>query len=101
MAEDDSDDRLLAQDALRKAALATDVHFVEDGVELMDYLNRRNKFSQLANTPRPGLIILELNMPQKGWPRSVAGNQGESRIEKNSGGGVYHFHGGHGHRARL
>ncbi len=65
MAEDDSDDRLLAQDALVESGLATDVHFVEDGVELMDYLNRRNKFSQLANTPRPGLIILDLNMPKK------------------------------------
>jgi CheY-like chemotaxis protein len=65
MAEDDSDDRLLAQDALMESGLATDVHFVEDGVELMDYLNRRNKFSQLANTPRPGLIILDLNMPKK------------------------------------
>ncbi len=65
MAEDDSDDRLLAQDALVESGVATDVHFVEDGVELMDYLNRRNKFSQLANAPRPGLIILDLNMPKK------------------------------------
>jgi CheY-like chemotaxis protein len=65
MAEDDSDDRLLAQDALVESGLATDVHFVEDGVELMDYLNRKNKFSQLANAPRPGLIILDLNMPKK------------------------------------
>jgi CheY-like chemotaxis protein len=65
MAEDDSDDRLLAQDALMESGLPTDVHFVEDGVELMDYLTRRNKFSQLANTPRPGLIILDLNMPKK------------------------------------
>ncbi len=65
MAEDDSDDRLLAQDALAESGLATDVHFVEDGVELMDYLGRRNKFSNLANTPRPGLILLDLNMPRK------------------------------------
>ena len=65
MAEDDSDDRLLAQDALVESGLATDVHFVEDGVELMDYLTRRNKFSQLGNAPRPGLIILDLNMPKK------------------------------------
>lgn len=65
MAEDDSDDRLLAQDALVESGLATDVHFVEDGVELMDYLNRKNKFSQMAASPRPGLIILDLNMPKK------------------------------------
>jgi CheY-like chemotaxis protein len=65
MAEDDSDDRLLAHDALAESGLATEVHFVEDGVELMDYLIRRNKFTKLANTPRPGLILLDLNMPRK------------------------------------
>lgn len=65
MAEDDSDDRLLAQDALVESGLAAEVHFVEDGVELMDYLARRNKFTKLADTPRPGLILLDLNMPKK------------------------------------
>jgi CheY-like chemotaxis protein len=42
-----------------------DLHFVEDGVELMDYLHQRNKFSQAGKAPRPGLIILDLNMPKK------------------------------------
>lgn len=65
MAEDDSDDRLLAQDAFREIGAAIDVRFVEDGVELMDYLNRRNKFADPASAPRPGLIILDLNMPRK------------------------------------
>ncbi len=65
MAEDDSDDRLLAQDAFKESGLTTDVRFVEDGVELLDYLHRRNKFSAPANSPRPGLIILDLNMPRK------------------------------------
>jgi CheY-like chemotaxis protein len=65
MAEDDSDDRLLAQDALKESGLAMELRFVEDGVELLDYLHRRNKYSQPASSPRPGLIILDLNMPRK------------------------------------
>lgn len=65
MAEDDSDDRLLAQDALVEGKLTTDLRFVADGVELMDYLYRRNKYAQPQNSPRPGLIILDLNMPRK------------------------------------
>jgi CheY-like chemotaxis protein len=65
MADDDSDDRLLAQDAVRDSGLDAEVRFVEDGVELVDYLNRRNKFSAAASSPRPGLIILDLNMPRK------------------------------------
>jgi CheY-like chemotaxis protein len=65
MAEDDSDDRLLAKDAMAESGLSMELRFVEDGVELMDYLNRRNKFIQPENSPRPGLIILDLNMPRK------------------------------------
>ena len=64
MADDDADDRLLAQDALAECRLATDLHFVENGEELMDYLGRRGKYSK-ANAPRPGLILLDLNMPRK------------------------------------
>lgn len=65
MAEDDSDDRLLAQDALVESGIATEVRFVENGVELMDYLHHRNKFSHDASCSRPSLIILDLNMPKK------------------------------------
>jgi CheY-like chemotaxis protein len=65
MADDDSDDRLLAQDAFKESGMAMDLRFVEDGVELMDYLQRKNKFSQLGVAPKPSLIILDLNMPRK------------------------------------
>jgi CheY-like chemotaxis protein len=65
MAEDDSDDRLLAEDAMRESGIGMELRFVQDGVELMDYLNRRNKYAQPEASPRPGLIILDLNMPRK------------------------------------
>ena len=64
MAEDDADDRLLAKDALGECGMANDLHFVENGEELLDYLQRRGKYSQLPH-PRPGLILLDLNMPRK------------------------------------
>jgi len=65
MADDDADDRLLAKDALAECRLANELHFVENGEELLDYLHRRGKFVNLANSPRPGLILLDLNMPKK------------------------------------
>ena len=65
MADDDADDRLLAKDALAECQLAGDLHFVENGEELLDYLHRRGKYTQLAESPRPGLILLDLNMPKK------------------------------------
>ena len=38
MADDDADDRLLAKDALAETKLPGELHFVEDGEQLLDYL---------------------------------------------------------------
>ena len=65
MADDDADDRLLAKDALAECKLPCELQFVENGEELIDYLKRRGKFEQLGDSPRPGLILLDLNMPKK------------------------------------
>lgn len=65
LAEDDPDDRLLTMRALQKSRLANEVHCVEDGEELMDYLLRRNQYEDVDDAPRPGLILLDLNMPRK------------------------------------
>jgi CheY-like chemotaxis protein len=66
MADDDADDRLLLRDALEECQLSSnDLHFVENGEELLDYLKRRGKFAASSSSPRPGLILLDLNMPRK------------------------------------
>jgi len=65
MADDDPDDRLLVQDAFDEIRLSNPLVFVEDGVELMDYLRRRGAYAHLSGTPLPGLILLDLNMPKK------------------------------------
>ena len=65
MAEDDPEDRLLAQDALAESRLANSIRFVEDGEELLDYLRHRGRWSDPDDAPRPGIILLDLNMPRK------------------------------------
>ncbi len=65
MADDDEDDYLLAREALAESRLANYLYFVQDGEELMDYLYRRGKYEKASNAPRPGLILLDLNMPKK------------------------------------
>jgi CheY-like chemotaxis protein len=65
MADDDADDRLLCQQALDESRVLNDLYFVEDGEQLMDYLNRRGNYADPASSPRPGLILLDLNMPRK------------------------------------
>src|SRR5688572_872867 len=65
LADDDADDRVLAQDALKESRLANDLRFVENGEELMDYLLRRGLYENPETSPTPGLILLDLNMPRK------------------------------------
>lgn len=72
MADDDADDRMLVKDAFAESRLNNELHFVENGEELLDYLFRRGKFSNLKGTPYPGLILLDLNMPKKDGREALA-----------------------------
>ncbi|MGI9355379.1 MAG: response regulator [Rhizobiaceae bacterium] len=64
VADDDADDRMLIADAFEEASLSNPVDFVEDGVELLDYLHRREKFEGKTKEDMPGIILLDLNMPR-------------------------------------
>ena len=72
MADDDADDRLMTKEAFEESKLVNDLRFVEDGVELLDYLKRRGKYEDPATSPRPGLILLDLNMPKKDGREALA-----------------------------
>ena len=65
MADDDADDRMLTKDALAESRVLNDLRFVEDGEELLDYLKGRGAYTDREKAPRPGLILLDLNMPKK------------------------------------
>jgi CheY-like chemotaxis protein len=65
MADDDADDREMTREAFERRHLANELRFVVDGVELMDYLNHRGAYSDPEKSPRPGIILLDLNMPKK------------------------------------
>jgi len=82
LAEDDSDDRLLAQDAMRECGLITDLRMVEDGVQLMDYLHRANKYSQPGAAPSPSLILLDLNMPRKDGREALREIRSDANLRK-------------------
>jgi CheY-like chemotaxis protein len=63
MADDDADDRSLAKEALQEGRLANDLRFVDDGEDLLAYLRREGKYAG-TDVPRPGLVLLDLNMPK-------------------------------------
>ncbi len=65
LADDDEEDRMLTEEALEENNISDNLHFVEDGEEAMDYLQRRGKYADTKKYPLPELILLDLNMPKK------------------------------------
>ena len=65
IADDDDEDRMLTEEALEENQLSDRLYFVEDGEEVMDYLNRIGKYADVKKYPTPELILLDLNMPKK------------------------------------
>ncbi|MBC7951528.1 MAG: response regulator [Rhodospirillaceae bacterium] len=63
MADDDPADVLLTQKALEECRLKNEFRHVSDGQEMLDYLRRQGRYTDPASSPRPGLILLDLNMP--------------------------------------
>jgi len=63
--DDDEDDRMLTRQALEHAHISNSLRFVEDGKQLLDFLYQRGEFAgETGKAPRPGLILLDLNMPK-------------------------------------
>ncbi|MFH2100314.1 MAG: response regulator, partial [Pseudomonadota bacterium] len=63
MADDDPDDQILVRDAFAVNRLAHNLQFVDSGQDLMDYLDHQGRFPNPALSPRPDIILLDLNMP--------------------------------------
>lgn len=72
LAEDDNDDRYLISEALDESGVENQLFIVENGEDLLDYLHNRGKYSSKEEFPRPGLILLDLNMPRMDGREALA-----------------------------
>ncbi|MFZ0928339.1 MAG: response regulator [Syntrophobacteraceae bacterium] len=82
VADDDADDCLLIRDALIDNGLDWDVHFVGDGIELMEYLENCDGPEKQNIGCFPNLIILDLNMPRKGGREALREINVHARFNK-------------------
>ena len=64
LVEDNPDDVLLTQRALKKGHIANEVIVAEDGVEAIDFLFGRGKHEGRDVNDHPGLILLDLKLPR-------------------------------------
>jgi len=62
LVEDSPADVIITREAFHEAKLLNTLHVVEDGVQALEFLHRRGPY---ASAPRPGLILLDLNLPRK------------------------------------
>jgi len=64
LAEDDRGDQELTRRALEEGKIRNDLRVVENGEEALAYLFRRGKYKDPATSPRPDLLLLDLNLPR-------------------------------------
>jgi CheY-like chemotaxis protein len=74
MAEDDSDDRLLYEEAIRKSDFDVGYHISQDGAELMKFLRDKEN-------PRPSIILVDLRMPLMGAHEVIAAIKGDPELQ--------------------
>ena len=77
--EDNPGDVRLIKEGLKKANVNGRLSVVEDGVEAMDFLNRRGRHSA---APRPDLILLDLNLPKKDGREVLADIKADEDLRK-------------------
>jgi CheY-like chemotaxis protein len=64
IAEDDPDDCLLMEEVFRESGQGYNLVFVQDGIELFQYLRQQASYATSTSVRRPDLILLDLNMPR-------------------------------------
>ena len=77
LVEDDPGDVLMTREAFEHHRLANQLHVVEDGVEAIKFLRREGEY---ADAPRPGLVLLDLNLPRKDGREVLAEVKGDAAL---------------------
>ena len=79
LVEDDPGDVLMTKEALVDAKMANELHVVSNGEEALAFLFRQGEY---ADAPRPGLILLDLNLPRVDGREVLARIKAEEELRR-------------------
>ena len=79
LVEDNPGDVRLTQEALKDNKMHNNLHVVEDGVEALAFLRKEGQYS---GSPRPDLILLDLNLPRKDGREVLAEIKADARLRR-------------------
>ncbi len=79
LVEDNPGDVRLTREALKDAKVLNEVYVAQDGVEAMDFLQKKGKFS---DAPTPDMILLDLNLPRKDGREVLAEIKQDSKLKR-------------------
>lgn len=82
VADDDRDDRMLIDEALEESKLVNPVDYCVDGIDLLNYLRREDRWEHLKDEPLPGLILLDLNMPRMDGRTALAEIRKDDQLKR-------------------
>jgi CheY-like chemotaxis protein len=82
LADDDEEDRELAREAMRASHLANEMKFAVDGQDLLDYLRHQGRWTDPADSPRPGIVLLDLNMPKMDGREALADIKADESLRR-------------------
>jgi len=77
--EDNAGDARLFEEVLKEGKILSSLHLVKDGLQAMDFLYHKGEY---ATSPRPDLIILDLNLPLKDGREVLAEIKGDTSLKK-------------------
>jgi CheY-like chemotaxis protein len=78
LVEDNPGDVRLTMEALREAKVCNRIHTAYDGMQALDFLNRKGNY---ANVPSPDLVLLDLNLPKKDGREVLASIKTNEKIK--------------------
>jgi CheY-like chemotaxis protein len=77
LVEDNLGDARLTREALKEGKVYNNLHWVKDGVEALEFLNRTGRHK---SAPRPDIILLDLNLPKKDGREVLQVIKGDDRL---------------------